>query len=162
MINLRIGLSGQSLTLDDSVLCHFKRYRQVNRWNREAGGQLFAKINGGDIVVEEISGPRRTDKRSRFSYHPDRKAEQAEIDLQFSRGLHYVGDWHTHPEAFPRPSSEDVHSMRQCVRKSRHRLNSFLLVIVGTAEIPDSLHVSLHSGSDIAVLLGEEQSFRNA
>jgi hypothetical protein len=55
-----------------------------------------------------------------------------------------VGDWHTHPEALPGPSGLDIASISDSVRKSTHALNGFLLVIVGQAEPPDGLLVSVH------------------
>jgi integrative and conjugative element protein (TIGR02256 family) len=160
MLNFRLGASGQSLTISDGVLEHFSKHRQRKCWSREAGGQLFAEINGVDIVIACATGPRRADRRSRFTYYPDRRLEQIEIDRYFARGFHYVGDWHTHPELRAAPSWEDLRSMRECVRKSRHRLNSFVLVIAGTAEVPDGLHVSLHTGSEV-VVLWDEKGMRN-
>jgi integrative and conjugative element protein (TIGR02256 family) len=156
MLNFRLGISGQSLTISDGVLEHFSKYRQRRCWSREAGGQLFAEINGADIVIERATGPRRGDSRSRFTYHPNRKLEQREIDRHFAHSLHYVGDWHTHPEPRAVPSFEDLQSMRECVRKSRHRLSSFVLVIAGTDEVPSGLHVSLHTGSEVLVLWDEK------
>lgn len=158
MLNFRLGDSGQSLIISDLALQHFSKRRQRKIWSREAGGQLFAEITGLDIVITTVTGPRKRDRRSRFSYHPDRRLEQAEIDRHFACGLHYVGDWHTHPEPYATPSCEDLRSMRECVRKSRHRLNSFVLIIVGTVDIPDCLHVSLHTGSDLLVLWDREGS----
>jgi integrative and conjugative element protein (TIGR02256 family) len=152
MLNFRLGASGQSLTISDAAMQHFSSRRQRKIWNRESGGQLFAEIVGVDIVITTVTGPRRSDRRSRFSYRPNRRLEQIEIDRQFANGLHYVGDWHTHPEPYARPSGEDLKSMSECVQKSRHRLNSFVLIIVGTAEVPDGLHVSLHTRSGVFVL----------
>ena len=62
-------------------------------------------------------------------------------------GLHYVSDWHTHPEPVPRPSPLDAVSIAECVKKSRHLLNGFVLVVVGQAEPPVGLHVLVHDGT---------------
>ena len=159
MLNFRLGDSGQSLTISDAVLKHLSKYRQRRAWSREAGGQLFAEISGTDIVITTITGPRRSDRRSRFAYHPDRRREQAEIDKHFAQALHYVGDWHTHPQPRPTPSSEDLRSMSECVRKSRHRLNSFVLIIVGSDDLPDGLHISLHTGSNVIVAWERKELF---
>lgn len=157
MLNFRLADSGQSLTISDVALQHFSNCRQRKIWSREAGGQLFAEITGVDIVITAVTGPRKSDWRSRFSYRPDRRLEQAEIDQQFASGLHYVGDWHTHPQPYARPSGEDLRSMSECVRQSRHPLNSFVLIIVGTADVPASLHISLHTGSKVLVLWDREE-----
>jgi proteasome lid subunit RPN8/RPN11 len=60
--------------------------------------------------------------------------------------LHYVGDWHTHPELRPYPSPPDDHSIAECVRKSSHDLNGFVLVVVGRLEPPGGLTVGVHDG----------------
>lgn len=153
VIEYRIGSSGQVLVFEEAVIEHFRRYRQRRWYQREAGGQLFARFNGFCILIEEATGPRRTDRRTRSSYIPDRKAEQIEIFERHACGLHYIGDWHSHPEMFPRPSSLDAHSIAECVKKSQHLLNAFVLVIVGQAEAPTGMHVSLHNGAEVFTLV---------
>ncbi|MGX7705590.1 Mov34/MPN/PAD-1 family protein [Methylobacterium sp. Gmos1] len=147
MIAYPIGASGQTLIFSDQVLRHFERHRQVNRSHNEAGGQIFARINGNEINVIDATGPRLTDRRTRTSFVPDRYAEQVEIDERFVRGLHFVGDWHTHPEDQPSPSAIDLRSTAEGVRLSKHCLNAFVLVIVGRSRFPYGLHISLHDGS---------------
>jgi len=154
LLTLPLGTSGQTVIFTDRILDYFSLHRQINTVQPEAGGQLFAVISGSEIHITDITGSRNTDTRHRFQYVPDRKLEQVEINSRFGSGLHYVGDWHTHPESTGTPSSRDLQSMRECVRKSSHQLNGFLLVIVGNATVPVGLHVSLHSGFEVAVLLG--------
>jgi len=144
VIEYPIGSSGQVIAITDGVLAHLAASRQSLRSHTEAGGQLFARFDGTRIVVEEATGPRATDRRTRTSYVPDRAAEQKEIVKRHARGLHYVGDWHTHPDSVPEPSPRDLASMAECVTKSAHALNGFLLVIVGQADAPAGLHVSVH------------------
>ena len=103
----------------------------------------FTRFELPTILVEEATGPRQTDIRSRCSYSPDTEAEQLEIEERFSRGLYFIGCWHTHPEPVPTPSDFDVRNTSECVRLSRHALNGFVMAIVGQAEIPRSLYVSV-------------------
>ena len=143
MIRYTVGASGQKLHFTDPVLRHFDRHRQIRFWHREAGGLLFTRFELPTILVEEATGPRQTDIRSRCSYSPDTEAEQLEIEERFSRGLYFIGCWHTHPEPVPTPSDFDVRNTSECVRLSRHALNGFVMAIVGQAEIPRSLYVSV-------------------
>lgn len=149
MISFDIGNSGQTLTFEDGVLAHLHRHRQTRFWQREAGGLLFAKINLPVISVCRITGPRRGDHRSRCSYRPDEQAEQREIDEMFGLDLHFVGCWHTHPEDFATPSSLDTRNISDCVRRSQHALNGFVMVIVGRAQFPASLFVSVCDRSQV-------------
>ncbi|MFD1476692.1 Mov34/MPN/PAD-1 family protein [Ancylobacter polymorphus] len=127
-----------------AVLLHVSHHRQTSCWRREAGGQLFARIHGDEWSVEQATGPRQGDLRSRFGFRPNRKAEQQEIGERFTAGLHYVGDWHTHPESSPKPSSTDISSMKDMVSASHHELPGFLMMIVGTRPGPSGIWLSIH------------------
>jgi integrative and conjugative element protein (TIGR02256 family) len=149
VISFDIGWSGQRLSFDDAVLAHFDRHRQTRIWHREAGGLLFARLALPTINVCAITGPRRGDRRSRYSYRPDKQAEQREIDEMFRRNLHFVGCWHTHPEDTALPSHVDTRNISDCVQRSEHALNGFVMVIVGRSTVPGSLFVSVCDRSSV-------------
>lgn len=151
MIEYPLGRSEQALIFTVPVLETFSRHRQLRFWQREAGGQLFGRLDGSRIEVLEATGPRRTDRRTRTTFVPDRRAEQREIDDRFGRGLHFIGDWHSHPEKIPVPSYRDVSSLDDTVRKSSHSLLAFVLVIVGQLAAPEGLHVSIFHGDGDSV-----------
>ena len=150
MISYRIPHEGQ-LLLGDDPLARFRRYRQTGR-RSEAGGQLFATFAEGVTSIVRATGPRRTDRRSSSSFIPDRLAERREIEALFKRGLHYVGDWHTHRELKPAPSNTDVLNFREMFCKSRHSLGSFVMVIVGIGPVPEGLYVGLCDGEGLTKL----------
>lgn len=136
--------TGERISISPEVLEHFHRHRQLARSDREAGGQLFARIADNRWHIERATGPRRSDWRSRFGFRPDRRAERSEIHALFQSGLHYVGDWHTHPEARPHPSPTDIQNIAEEVRLSQHELAGFLMMIVGTEAWPGGLWASFH------------------
>lgn len=142
-----LGASGQRLIVETPVVEHLEAHRQLTPRHREAGGQLFATFSDDSIIIKEATGPRRSDHRTRTSYRPDRKAEQQEILERHRRGLHYVGDWHTHPSPRPSPSYLDYRSIQASVRESAHQLHGFVLIVVGTICAPDGLHVSVNDGN---------------
>ena len=146
MITYPIGSSGQILVFQAGVIAHVMAHRQLHWWQNEAGGQLFARFADSQILVAEATGPRPGDRRTRYSYRSDAHAEQREIDWMHAFGLHYVGDWHTHPQREPAPSTPDLESIAESVRKSTHNLNGFVLMVVGRAAAPAGLHVSVHDG----------------
>lgn len=146
-IQYPIGESGQFLAIEQNVLDHFVKWRQVDPKMPEAGGQLFGAVEGQCIQVKLATGPRRSDRRGRFFFVADRLAERREISTLHKSGLHYFGDWHTHSQCIPTPSATDILSMADLFARSKHELNAFLMVIVGTAVFPEGLHVSLHEAS---------------
>ena len=141
-----IGDSGQVIRLSPAVLDKLMRHRQRFLWQAEAGGQLFARLKGQLIEIVEATGPRATDRRGRYHYHPDKRAEQREIEERFQLGLQFVGDWHTHAQVWPEPSGTDLASMASMVRLSAHDLNGFILIVMGTAAPPGGLYLAAHDG----------------
>lgn len=131
--------------ITSQALATFDAHRQRRCFQREAGGQLFARIREKNWEIVTTTGPRSRDRRGRFSFWPHRASEQDEIFEHHARGLDYVGDWHTHPEDMPTPSADDLSSIAEIVRKSTHHLPGFLLMIVGRSPFPDGLWTSFHS-----------------
>ena len=67
-------------------------------------------------------------------------------------GLHFVGDWHTHPEPTPRPSEDDLKNMQECFAKSVHELRTFAMIILGTDPLQTGLHVALVGAKSVQIL----------
>lgn len=135
---------GTLVCFSPEVVAHFVAYRQQRKIKTEIGGQLFARFVKNEVRVTRATGPNASDERSRTSFRPDQIHQNLEIKRLFEDKLHFVGDWHTHPEQTPSPSSLDLASMEDCFKKSRHQLKAFVMVIVGRAEFPEGLWVSVH------------------
>jgi len=137
------------MLITKKVLKIFRNNLQISSDDFEGGGQLFASINEKEIIIEVASIPDQKDIKSRFSFHPNRKNQNKQIKYFFNKGLHYVGDWHTHPEITPSPSIIDISSMKDCFIKSIHQLNYFILIIVGSSTDPLSIYVSLVNKNNV-------------
>jgi integrative and conjugative element protein (TIGR02256 family) len=73
------------------------------------------------LHIVELTEPSRRDKRSRYEF--DRcdlfHARHARMRWKASRGMiDCVGEWHTHPEVDPRPSSLDKSEWRRILAES--------------------------------------------
>lgn len=138
-----VGDSGEVIEFSCAVLRRFDRHRQRRFWQTEAGGQLFAHFRPGLISVSMATGPRAGDVRTPFSYMPSREAERSEIVELRAAELHYVGDWHSHPQRIPAPSARDIQTAKSIVKKSQLVLNGVLIVIVGREAFPRGLYVGV-------------------
>lgn len=138
-----IGSSGEIIEFSDDVLVHFESHVQARCWHPEAGGQLFARIDRNIVQIVVASGPRSKDFRAPFLYIPNKVEERKEIKEFYRLGLHYVGDWHTHPQDIARPSALDLRTAKSTFLRSHHDLGGLLLVIVGRTKPPRGLFVSL-------------------
>lgn len=138
--------------LAEPCLAIFEAQRQRTRFQCETGGQLFARFLEGALVVERATCVRGA--RGRFSFHPNRVDEQREIETLFQEGLHYVGDWHTHPEGRPTPSGPDRTKMLEIFRQSEHQLPLMLMAIVGLEPFPEGLYLGTVNAAGITQLRG--------
>lgn len=134
---------GGTLVMESEVLAVLSQNRQRRLWHAEACGQLFARFDGTKVILAQATGPRPGDRRGRYFCHPDRLVEQNEINEMFAQGLHYVGDWHTHPELVPTPSGKDEQNMRDILAGARLEVLGLFLVIVGTGDFPEGLWAGL-------------------
>ncbi|MBN8503363.1 MAG: Mov34/MPN/PAD-1 family protein [Burkholderiales bacterium] len=141
-----------NVLLTENCVSELMRHRQSSGSSRENGGQLFARFVQDGVQVEVATVTRGFSRRTRFGFWPDRKAEQADINQLFERGLHYIGDWHTHPEEVPSPSATDEQKMQEIFRKSRHELPFMLMVIVGQAVFPRGLFLGVVQATGIQSL----------
>lgn len=118
--------------IEDDVLRRLRAYRQIGNAAEEAGGVLLGYRRGEHLHVVAATAPAALDRRSRYGFVRSDPLHQARAmrGWRLSGGrLDYLGDWHTHPEVAPQPSSLDRREWRKLCR-SLHRC--LLFVIVGT------------------------------
>lgn len=130
---IRATTSGleQSVKFEKSVLDYLHKHRQSSILSNEAGGQLFGSLGKGEAHIVLATGPYLGDERSRYNYRSNPIAAQREIEKQAKSGLFYFGEWHTHPEDFPRASDQDIDAIRKLLQNSTLNLNMLFMLIIG-------------------------------
>jgi integrative and conjugative element protein (TIGR02256 family) len=158
--NLRIPVdkSNQEIIINRNIFNNISKYMQEGN-KPESGGLLFAEFCLPKIFVKKASMPNKTDCRSRHEFKPDQVVQQKTINAYFKKGLHYIGEWHTHPEKYPVPSVIDIASMKNTFIASRHELNYFLLIIVGNKISDDMFWIGLQNASKTIDLLNNKLIF---
>ncbi|MBO0951180.1 Mov34/MPN/PAD-1 family protein [Fibrella forsythiae] len=129
---------GGRLKISDQALDKMLSFRQLNLEDCEAGGVMLGRllIDSNDVVIDEVTVPMCQDKRSRFAFYRHKRGHQAVINQRWhsSNGTCiYLGEWHTHPEPVPTPSTTDRNDWRRKLRADRFE-KSLFFVIVGTHE----------------------------
>lgn len=126
------GRSAGQVLVEPEVMTVLARYRQLRHDAHEAGGILLGYRRGPHLHAIEATEPALTDRGSRFRFYRSASAHQriAMNRWRYSGGtLTYLGEWHTHPELTPRPSSLDLASWQELY--DRHR-TPLLFLIAGT------------------------------
>lgn len=143
---------GVRITFTDECLGVFSSQRQIGWRAKEIGGQLFARFTPESVDVTVATITKGKSRRTRFGFFPDRDAERADVVSLFKKGWHYLGDWHTHPQVLPTPSSTDERELIDIFVKSQHELPFMLLVVVGTTPPPAGLYVGAVTNSSVRQL----------
>lgn len=120
------------IVFSDEVLKHMLSFIQDKGHLPEAGGQLFSKNPDNErIVIDKITGPYPTDRRSRYSWVPDTKKMSDDRERLFHNGWYIVGLWHTHPELKPKSSLKDKITCEKHLQLLDSAYKGFLLITIG-------------------------------
>lgn len=126
----------QRLIVVDHALKQMQAFAQHRWWDCEAGGVLLGRhlLDSQDVVVDEVSTPQNTDRRSRLSFFRSSKHEQVARQrwLKEQSTSAYLGLWHTHPEHNPTPSGVDRNDWQQAVDDDTYEGDRLFFPIVGT------------------------------
>ena len=108
-------------------------YRQLMVSTPESAGVVIGERRGKHCIIRTVSLPSTEDVRTRFSVNRIGVAHQDKVNSAFqeSNGLwQYLGEWHTHPEEVPSPSTIDYKSWH----KQLHSAEPLILIIVGLTD----------------------------
>lgn len=132
MLDVTIPEFNLRIVVHQSVIDDLKAFRQIGNSDIEACGILLGRLYEGAIEVTQYTPPQLSDERTRYSYVRSRTGhlEIATKIWEESNGLvGYVGEWHTHPESQPLPSSKDIIEAKKIAKANLEKL---LAIVIGT------------------------------
>ncbi|NTE57470.1 hypothetical protein G6M78_20625 [Agrobacterium tumefaciens] len=129
-----MGLKAYVL-LPARVLAIMQSFVVGDEGQREAGGILIGSHRGDHIEIRDCTVPLKSDVRKRFLFDRKDRGHQkaATIAWNSSGGTEtFVGEWHSHPEDYPRPSSLDCGTWRDITMRENRKV---IFLIVGRKEL---------------------------
>lgn len=132
-----ISNTGILLVLSDEAVATFQKYAQDSLEKSEAGGILLGKRRLNHFEVLHVTEPTKFDVRSRYHWI---RSEKIHVDIAKkhwvkSKGqITYIGEWHTHPELVPNPSTIDLDEWGILANKCPHS-GGMGMVIVGIEDL---------------------------
>ena len=129
--------TGVILVIEDKVIDTFSRFAQYHPTDTEAGGILLGRRRGAHFEILDATVPTKFDTRTRTFFKRSEKIHSDIAKRMWSQSkgqISYIGEWHSHPEVVPSPSSVDIFewSKLSVECKSPH---GYSMVIVGTQGI---------------------------
>jgi integrative and conjugative element protein (TIGR02256 family) len=107
----------------------------IRAYPRETGGILVGHYGDSHhLAVVDRVGPKSSDSRGRrtaFIRGGNKLRDFLSALWRSSPRLHYIGEWHTHPDAVPEPSGTDRASMWAIATDEREMCPEPVLVILG-------------------------------
>lgn len=129
----------QRLIVVEHAVQKMQGFAQHRCWDREAGGVLLGRhlLDSHDVVVDDVTTPQDSDRRSRYSFFRSAKHEHIARQRWIDQGSTsaYLGLWHTHPEADPTPSSVDRSDWIRAVARDTFEGDRLFFPIMGTQNI---------------------------
>jgi len=127
----------QRVSLSESVCELIHSHRQIDTELPEAFGVLVGttSVDKKKRWVDLATSPMPGDSQSRYHFSLKDPGHQCAVDEAYSdsEGSQiYLGTWHTHPEACPKPSGTDKADWRQCINRNERR--PLLFIIAGINE----------------------------
>lgn len=98
---------------------------------KERGGIFIGLRRGPHVQIADVTLPMRWDFGTLISFQRSARGHQDAALKRWRESEHtmdWVGEWHSHPESDPNPSSIDLHSWNRIVRD---RAAPMVFLIVG-------------------------------
>lgn len=129
------------LKINDDVIQIMEQCSQKTIENqKEYCGVLLGReiINTSNIIIDKITEPSEDDIQKRFYFFRDKKYHQKKIIEEWKKSdgtCNYLGEWHTHLEDVPNPSSTDIKEWKKALKKFKFDGNELFFIIIGIKEI---------------------------
>lgn len=123
------------LEFSGEALKVFRAHTQAYGHNESGGILLGCVYPGSHVVVEAATEPGILDKSGLRYFDRSRQRAQGIVEREWtaSAGIRiYLGEWHTHTEMHPVPSSRDRRMIRNMRRQTKMEIDFLFLVVVGT------------------------------
>lgn len=130
---MKYNINDLKIIVNDKILDDIRKYYCLNT-NYETGGILLGKFNKENRVVEITEVHElKTNFFSRILYKRSGRKAQKIINRRWHETngvINYIGEWHTHPNMQAVPSSTDISSLNEILKRIKGVLPGTILIIV--------------------------------
>lgn len=140
MIKIYRRTNAGTVAIAEAAIAVFEERRQLSDDSVESGGILLGRwiLESEDVIVDDATRPAVADRRGRFFFLRARKPAQRIVNKAWEESgatRWYLGEWHSHPEDSPTPSSKDRSDWLRILREARFEQPALFFIIVGRKEI---------------------------
>ncbi len=130
----------RKLKLATSAISKMFSYAQDDMTSLESGGILVGRIleENSSSMIDDVSTPMSDDVQTRTRFFRRPKGHQEFFNLKWEESTgrcFYLGEWHTHPEMVPVPSSVDLRNWKKILKRPPQDQSSLFFIIVGIEQL---------------------------
>lgn len=99
----------------------------------ETGGIIYGSYTDHNLCasITGITAPTSDSSAGRTWFHRGIDKLQNLLNNLWHQKLHYLGEWHFHPNGVPEPSGRDLSSLRSIAGSSKTQCTDPIMLIVG-------------------------------
>lgn len=130
LCNLKDNLN-YFIKFDISTINELEKWRQIDSSSSEGCGILIGEYREVSIYIKYVTTPQKNDQRSRARFFRRDKTHQGilnRLHYENSGYINYAGEWHSHPEHNPIPSSIDINAWKKLKLFSEEYPKLFLIL----------------------------------
>lgn len=131
-------INGKKIIIKSDVQKIVANYKQNTSNKNESGGIILGQISNGITYITKVSTPNIYDFSAYNLFIRNKEAAQIIVNYEFANSFGktiYLGEWHTHPEETPRPSSQDIKMIKKQYKDSSLNIDYIILLIQGIKKI---------------------------
>lgn len=120
----------------EPVLSEIRTWLQNAATTPESSGFLlgYRNRNTGNITICKLTTPQKNDERTRFFCKIQDESHFKVMSYNHQHGIYYMGNWHTHPQIRPVPSSTDIREWNEITCNDTTGCEYAFFIIAGTTE----------------------------
>lgn len=111
------------------------KYIQNDNIKPESGGLLLGYRHGNNFEITKVTVPQSKDiqRKTYFERNDENHISIfSKLNKHSNNKITFLGEWHTHPESNPIPSSLDINEWQ---RTKENNIDSLVFCILGTENI---------------------------
>ena len=127
---------GERLLIPKNTIEKIRAYKKAVGFRNESGGIILGgqSESGMSFVVHDLTLPSSSDDCGPYHYMRDKDAANRLIEEAWEKSngtVNYLGEWHTHNEERPHPSSVDKNLMLQVSENKSCLFDRAFMIILG-------------------------------
>lgn len=130
LLNKEIGLE---LEFNEEILDELESIA-IEHYPNEIGGYLMGQYSEDRLkvyVIKHVVAFNFTNSPVSFKHRVDKKTVDFFIKVFKKEHLHYVGEWHTHPNSSSHYSQTDFNAMKKIAISKETNIENPILLIIG-------------------------------